>query len=87
MILLISALSKFQKENFEEILIKIGKNPGLKILFKKSHAKNRPRRAVFQICICTDSQFVDLKTEKRGFEPEVKISSILSSYVKYYSVA
>lgn len=59
----ISALSKFQTVNFGEILIKIGRNLATKILFLNSHVKNRPRRAVFQICICTDSQFVDLKTD------------------------
>lgn len=41
----------------------MNQNLAIKILYKKSHAKNRPRRTVFQFCICTDSLSADLKTD------------------------
>ena len=64
---IVSAPRKNEKENLGRKSLKSYEKSIRKILLKNKHIKNRPQWAVFQICICTDSQFVDLKTERVGF--------------------
>ncbi len=62
-IFILSAPRKNEKENLGRKSLKSCENMMRKIHLNFSHVKNRPVWAVFEFCICTDSQFVDLKTD------------------------